>query len=119
LGYILGGAGPGSEAEAREKLQQAWELAHSIDAKPVAVNTLVGFAMLLASEQAEQSELEYAVELATVALKHPAADQETRDRAKRLLDRLATKLSSASMDAARERGAAGKLDTVDPLRVTD
>lgn len=110
LGYALGEAGQGQEAEARKKLQQAWELAQSIGAVPVALNALVGFVMLLASARAEECDMENSVELATVALWQPAAEQETKDRAKQLVGRLASRLLPQSMPAAQVRSTARKLD---------
>ena len=110
LGYILCAAGQDGDAEARDSLQQAWEIARDIDARPVALNAMVGYATLLLSKLEDNGELEKAVELATLALGHPATEQETRERARRLLNRLASKLSPESMTAAQKRGIAGKLD---------
>jgi hypothetical protein len=51
-----------------------------------------------------------AVELSTQALHHPAGEWETKERARRVLDQLASRLSPAALAAAQERGAARRLD---------
>jgi len=61
-------------------------------------------------------EQEQAIELLALALHHPASEQETKDRAKRLLDELASSLPRESVAAAQERGQARDLKaTVEEL----
>jgi predicted ATPase/DNA-binding SARP family transcriptional activator len=110
LGYVLCAAKGDRRAEAGDKLQQALAIALEIDARPVTLNVLVALATLLGTAPTESSNLAQAVELSTQALHHPAGEWETKERARRLLDQLASRLSPEALAAAQERGAARRLD---------
>jgi tetratricopeptide (TPR) repeat protein len=97
--------------EARQYFRQALTIATEIGARPVALNVLVGWATLLSAGESEDSPQEQAIELLVLVLYHPASEQETKDRANRLLDELASSLPPESVAAARERGKARKFDT--------
>ena len=112
LGYVLCALGRDRHEEARESFHQSLEIALKIDTRPVALNCLVGLATLQFAGLPEQAGLKQAVELSALALQHPASEQETKERARRLLDLLASKLSPESMATSLERGETRKLDRV-------
>lgn len=89
--------------ESKHRFQEALRIAMDIQAVSLAVGILAGIAALLIAE----GEKERALELLLLALHHPAADGETKDRAERLLSELTPELPRQVIAAAEER-AAGK-----------
>ena len=78
----------------------------------MALNTLVGLAMLLVANEPDDVAPEQAIELLALALHHPASEYETRGKASRLLDKLASRLPAELAAAAQERGQLKILETV-------
>jgi tetratricopeptide (TPR) repeat protein len=112
LGYVACALGNARYEAARQQFHQSLEIAMKIGARPVALNALVGWATWLSASVSDDSAQERAVELLALVTHHPASEQETKDKAGRLLAELASSLPSESVTAAQERGKAGKLDTV-------
>lgn len=102
LGYILieRGAGSGSW----EVFSKALQLARQIQAPPTVLYTLAGMAALLSRDEA--------LEVATYILEHPASDQQTKDRARKLQTSLRSYFTSEQFEAARSRAASLTLDAV-------
>jgi tetratricopeptide (TPR) repeat protein len=112
LGYVLCALTRTRHQEAEQQFQQALSIAIKLDVRPVTLYILTGLAMLLAESGAGDAEQERAVELLALVLHHPASEQETKDKANRLLDELKSSLPSEMVTAAQERGQAGRLDTI-------
>lgn len=112
LGYVACAVGSDRYQEAGQYFKQALEITTRIGANPLTLNILVGLATLLTTAEPGDAEREQAVELLALALHHPASEQETKDRARWLLNKLVASLSPESVAAAQERGKAEKLDTV-------
>jgi tetratricopeptide (TPR) repeat protein len=113
LGYVACALGRDRYQEARQQFHQALEIATEIEARPAALNVLVGRATLLTSGESRDTERKQAIELLALTLHHPASDQETKDRARRLFDKLAYNLPSGWMAEVQDRSKANKmLDTV-------
>jgi tetratricopeptide (TPR) repeat protein len=113
LGYVACALGRDRYQEAWQQFHRALEIATEIEARPVALNVLVGRATLLTSSESRDTERKQAIELLALTLHHPASDQETKDRARRLFDKLAYNLPSGWMAEVQDRSKANKmLDTV-------
>ncbi len=112
LGYVTCASGSARNEEVRRQLHQSSEIALKIGARPVALNTLVGWAMWLSADAPVDAAQERAIELLTLVLHHPASEQETKDRATQLFDELKSNLPPESVAAAQERGKAKMLNTV-------
>jgi tetratricopeptide (TPR) repeat protein len=96
----------GDRKEAREYYRQALELAMDRLYAGLKLHVLLGPARLLAQE----GNAERAAELAALALHHPASVEETRVKAKALLNELRVELSPDVFLAAEGRGRARDLD---------
>jgi len=112
LGYVACASGSERHQEAGQCFNQALEIAAKIDAPPLTLDILVGLATLWVADEPEKVEQERAIELLALVLHHPASEQETKDKAGRLLAELVSSLPPALATAAQERGKAGKLDTI-------
>lgn len=112
LGHVVCAMGGDKNDEARQHLQQSLEIAMTIGARPVALNALVGWAMWLSAGESENAAPERAIELLALVLHHPASEQETKDRATRLLAELESSLPPESIVAAQERARVRSLDAV-------
>ena len=97
LGYVL--SERNAVSEARDTFQEALKIAMRIQALPIALSTLVGFAGLNA--QAGMSE--QACKLVLFCQSHASSNQQTKDRAKQLYQVLEKKLPPEEMEAARAR----------------
>jgi len=97
-----------NEVEAEHVWREALRIATEIHGVPVMLETLVGMASLLA----KRSEMQSAFELLLIVLKHPACDQETRNRAENLRADLAAQLSLIQMDAIQAHAREMHLETV-------
>jgi tetratricopeptide (TPR) repeat protein len=93
--------------DARQCFEQALQLARSAHRVPLAVNALVGLALV----QHQHGQHERALELLTVAARHPALHQQTRTRhIDPALRQLQTQLPRELYEAAHERGERLDLD---------
>jgi DNA-binding SARP family transcriptional activator/predicted ATPase len=107
LGYANCALGHYQEAEGY--LDRALRLAMEIGVLPVALAALAGVANLLV----RKGEQRRALELLAVVLHHPASEQETKDRIKRLLSELEGHLPRAGMMVqARGQGKGRALEEV-------
>ena len=75
----------GEYEAARQCLRQALRTALVIEAKPLALTALVGWAVLLRASRQDENRSKRASRLLKLILDHPASTQETKDRAARLL----------------------------------
>jgi ATP/maltotriose-dependent transcriptional regulator MalT len=107
--------GLGEIALARGELQragrylgQALEIASDISWMPAVLAILISAAELL--QQSHQTER--SVELLVLVLDQPAGDDETRRRAKLLLDRYQNELTADAVTTAWQRGQNNNLETV-------
>jgi len=101
----------GDRRAAQEYLREGLMIALAIESLPVALVAITELAIVLARERASEAD-ERAVEWLSFALEHPASDQETRERAARLLRELGARFTPENVIAARERGRNGTLETV-------
>jgi tetratricopeptide (TPR) repeat protein len=97
----------GDVEEAKGYYQQALLIARDYSHVALELDVLVSQAALLAQKGHE----ERSVELAALALHHPASDKEVTGRAQALLRQLEGKLSPAVHTAAQDRGRARDLET--------
>jgi predicted ATPase/DNA-binding SARP family transcriptional activator len=96
----------GNDAEAERLCRESLRIATENGGTPVALEALAG----LASLQAKRGRTEYALELLTIVLNHPAGFQETKDRAAHLRGELEPRLTSQQVDAAEARAQAKTLE---------
>jgi len=90
----------GDVPRARQRYREALEdVANQANAEPK-LHVLAGCAPLVAHE----GDVERAVELLALVLHHPAAVEETRDKARRRFDELSDGLPPAALEAAQARG---------------
>jgi len=92
----------GNETEAERGWRYALHVTRETQGTFVALEALVGIAML----KMKHSQLEQALELLLIVLSHPASLQETKDRSDRLRVELETQLSPAQVEAIH--GDAGR-----------
>jgi len=109
LGRVVGARG--DRCAAQEYLREGLMTALAIQSLPVALVAITDLAILLAREDVSEAS-ERAVAYLTLALIHPASDQETRDRATRVLIDLKARLLPEQFTAARERGRADTLEAI-------
>jgi tetratricopeptide (TPR) repeat protein len=98
LGFALYATGEYQEAD--RYFHEALGMALDAQGLPEALEALVGIATLLA----KRGEKERAVELAALALHHPANYVQNQDRAEHLLSEMEPQLSHQAFAAAQERG---------------
>ncbi len=98
----------GSDAEAGRVWRESLRIAIEIHGMPVAVEALVG----LASLQAKQGNIEYALELLLVVLNHPASMQDTKNRAAHRRIELEAQLTGQQVEAAQTRAQAKTFEAV-------
>lgn len=116
LGYVTYTLEQNSEAQ--QHFLSALQLSIEGQATPIALAALVGLATLLCQQPGVESEpsptkgKERAAELLVLVLHHPAAAQETKDKARSLWNELAATLSPAQLVAAQERGCGRTLEEV-------
>jgi tetratricopeptide (TPR) repeat protein len=106
LGGVAGALG--EYREAWEHTREALETAREIGSVSATLFGLVSAAFLLARNEAGQQ----AAEVSALVYHHPAANQETKNRARQLLVELETQLPAPVIAAAQERGRARKLEDV-------
>ena len=99
LGFVACAGGKARLDEASRYFYQALELARKLQSVPVALDILVGLAILLAQTDEEQR----AAELLTLVLHHPASEQETKDRATRLRAERTAELPAVIVASAQAR----------------
>jgi len=83
-------------------------MAMAVGARAIALDILFGVALLLK----KKAEHERAVELLALVLHHPSSEQETKDQATGLLDKLEAKLPVLVATAALASGQARSVDEV-------
>jgi len=98
----------GENQAAQVHFREALKIAVGIDAVPLALEILVGIAVLLA----EEGEGGQALELLSVARHHAASTRQTRDRAEHLRTELEPQLSPEVIAEGRRRGKTRTLDEV-------
>jgi predicted ATPase/uncharacterized protein HemY len=103
VAYTLGEYG-----ESKASFHEALKTALDMGVVPMALDALVGMAMLLIKE--EQGEL--ACQLLTFANNHPASNSETKARAKQLLAELEAQLPPDTFTAAQTRAEGQELEAV-------
>jgi len=103
----------GNDAEAERLWRESLRIAIETRGTFIALEALVG----LASLQAKQGNMEYALELLLIVLNHPAASfQATKDRAAHLRAELEAQLASQQIEVARIRAQAKTFEaTVDEV----
>ena len=94
---------------AREHFERALSVATDIGATPVSIGVLVGLASLA---PAEESSREQTAEWLAQVLVHPAGKHDTKEKARALLDELATEMGQERVDEAVRRGEARELDEI-------
>jgi hypothetical protein len=98
----------GKEAEAERVWREALRIATETHGAPAALEALVG----LASLQAKQGKLEYALELLLMILNHPASLHESKYRARDLRADLEAQLTRQQAEAAQVRARAKSFEAV-------
>ncbi|MFP4321618.1 MAG: serine/threonine-protein kinase PknK [Anaerolineales bacterium] len=88
----------------RESIQTAM----SVRAQTVALAAIIGIARLMRAAQRD----DWAVELCTFVIDHMAADQQTADRAREILDDLQDRMAPEDFEAAKQAGAAKRLSEI-------
>jgi predicted ATPase/DNA-binding SARP family transcriptional activator len=92
--------------------RDALTMAIEIETIPVALEGLVGLAVLFTANKPGDAECKQAAELLTLVLHHPASSQETKDRAACLLAELEAQLPPQAVASAQERGRTRTLEAV-------
>lgn len=116
LGYVT--CALAEYPEAKQYFLTALQTAMEAQLAPVALDALVGQAILLSHEPTSEivhdraKKNQRAVELLALVLRHSASSQEVKEKAQRLLAEVAEELSPQQLAAAQERGQARKLDEV-------
>jgi tetratricopeptide (TPR) repeat protein len=100
LGHLLVAAGKHRHAEARHYFRQALELSAKHQMAPIALDSCVGVARLLAL----RGKTEQSIELLSLAKQHDASTFETRKHAQQLLTELIDQLQPETVRAAQARG---------------
>ncbi|MCP4995971.1 MAG: hypothetical protein GY934_19660 [Gammaproteobacteria bacterium] len=90
LGYAT--CSLGKYKTSRQHFHESLKIATEIETLPVALEALVGLAMLLITNEPGDAERERAAEQLAMVLDHPAASQETKNRAAPLLAELESQL---------------------------
>lgn len=98
----------GNDAEAERGWRKALNITMETQATFVALEALVGIAML----KAKQGNIEQALELLLIVLNHSAAVQDTQDRAARLRAELESQLTRRQVKAAQARAQAKTFESV-------
>jgi hypothetical protein len=97
-----------NEAEAEHIWRESLRLAIEMQGTPVALEALAG----LASLQAEEGDMEYALELLLMVLNHPASFQETKNRASDLRADLEAQLTPTQIEAIQTHAAEKTFEAV-------
>jgi predicted ATPase/DNA-binding SARP family transcriptional activator len=109
LGHLGKVALAQAELEQAERyFYDALQMAMDVGAKAIALDILLGVALLLG----KKAEYERAVELLALVLHHPSSEQENKDQAKGLLGKLEAKLPVLVAAAALASGQARSVDEV-------
>lgn len=98
----------GNEAEAGRVWCKSLRIAIETRGMFVALEALVG----LASLQAKQGNMEYALELLLVVLNHSASISDTKNRAAHLRTELEAQLTSQQVEAAQARAQAKTFEAI-------
>ncbi|HVO43815.1 MAG TPA: tetratricopeptide repeat protein, partial [Aggregatilineales bacterium] len=106
LGHVITALGDDETAAAR--FREALQIAVTMEAAPVILEIVAGVARL----KARAGAAEEAVELAGLALHHPASNSDVKAQAEPLVDSLRKSLAPAIVDAALARGKDRDLDRV-------
>jgi tetratricopeptide (TPR) repeat protein len=112
LGYAISASARHRHAEAGQYFRQALKLAMEIGAAPVALDALAGYAQLQATGQASKFGREQAIALLSLVQRHPASEQETKDKTQRVMSILASSLTPEVMAKTQDRNQAKTLDAV-------
>lgn len=104
--------------EAQQHLQAALQIATEGQMTPIALDVVVGIAMIMSHQPTAASApsltqtKERAVEILALVLIHSASGREAQDRARRLLAELAAELPHQAVADAQERGQARRLEEI-------
>jgi tetratricopeptide (TPR) repeat protein len=98
----------GNEAEAEHIWRESLRRAIEMHGTPVALEALAG----LASLQAEEGDMKYALELLLMVLNHPASFQETKNRASDLQADLEAQLTPTQIEAIQTHAAEKTFEAV-------
>jgi predicted ATPase/transcriptional regulator with XRE-family HTH domain len=98
----------GNDAEAERIWRESLRISAEIRGMPVVLEALVGIASL----QAKRGETQSALELLVIVLNHPACDQETKNRAEQLRDKLEAQLAQQQVEAIQTRAHRKPIDQV-------
>ncbi len=98
----------GDSGQAGQHFRRALLLSVEAGALPVTLDVLSRVAAILAA----QGQAGEALELNALVLAHPAAEQQTRDRAEKLRGELAAQLAPGLAAAAEARGRAGRIEEI-------
>ncbi len=106
LGYVTFALEENQESQ--NYFHRALKIAMKILAKPVALDVLIGIALLLT----KQEEKEKALELLTISFSHSAAEKETKNRAQKLIAELELQLSPKVVDMIKQKSKTRNLEEV-------
>jgi hypothetical protein len=95
-------------ALAEENFHRSLQITVSVRAWTITLNSIIGIASL----HVERHDLNRAAELCTMALNHMSIDQQTADRAARLMTRIKAGLWPAALAEAEARGKESRLSEV-------
>jgi tetratricopeptide (TPR) repeat protein len=98
----------GNETDANRGWREALHITRETQGTFVALEALVGIAML----KAKQGNIDQALEFSLIVLNHPASLQETKDRADRLRAELETQLTPGQIDAIQVHAAEETFEAV-------
>jgi tetratricopeptide (TPR) repeat protein len=98
--------------EAERRLGHALTISTEIGATPLILEVLRGFALLWTTCATSQTAQEKTLELLSLILNHKASEQETKDKAARLWDKLAVELPADLVTSAMNRAPSTDVKTI-------
>jgi tetratricopeptide (TPR) repeat protein len=104
LGHVAVAVGDADYSEIQQYFRKALEIVTRTGAAPVALDVLLGWAMLLMGDEPGQAERVQAVELLTLVQYHSASQYETKEKTNRLLAGWISALPLEVAKAAQFRG---------------
>lgn len=112
LGITALSLGTKRHGEAEQRLHQALKISTEIGATPLILEVLRGFALLRTADVTSRASQVKTLELLSLILNHPASEQETKDRASQLWDKLAAELPDDVVASAKIRGPNADIETI-------
>jgi len=112
LGITALSLGEERRKEAEHRLHQALRISTEIGATPLILEALRGYALLWTTRETGQICHEKTLELLSLIRNHPASEQETKDHARRLGDKLAAGLPAELVASALNRGPGKDVESI-------